>query len=49
MRHCGLEVDDVDVEQQLQLVDLTAAVLKAFGAKWMVEMHQYIQDIAMLI
>ena len=37
--------DDTDVEQQvIQPVDLTAAVLKTTGAKWLVQMHEYLQD-----
>ena len=34
-----------DVEQQLiQPVDLTGAALKTIGAKWLVQMHEYLQD-----
>lgn len=36
---------DTDVEQHvIQPVDLRAATLKTTGAKWLVQMHKYLQD-----
>ena len=33
------------MEQQLiELVNLTGVVLKTVGAKWLVQMHEYLQD-----
>ena len=37
--------DNTDVEQQLiEPVNLTGVVLKTVGAKWLVQMHEYLQD-----
>ena len=37
--------DNTDVEQQLiEPVNLTGVVLKTVGAKWLVQMHDYLQD-----
>ena len=42
--------DGANFNQQLvQPVDLSAAVLKTVGAKWLVQMHKYIQDNPQLI
>ena len=42
--------DGANFDQQLvQPVDLSAAVLKTVGAKWLVQMHEYIQDNPQLI
>ena len=37
--------DNTDMEQQLiEPVNLTGVVLKTVGAKWLVQMHEYLQD-----